>query len=257
MSLRCLLLRVKDHRAIRATVDHQLSHNVIQPRGLELQLSYDVRTQHTGIDPLLFLDFRAGRRMIAAQSKGKTVLNLFAYTCGIGLVAAKAGCKRVLNVDFSHQALSIGQDNAQYNGIDETCFQTLREDVIPVIRQFAGLGIKGRARKRSYTRLAEQQFDIVVLDPPRRAKSPFGMVDVVNDYQSLFKPALLATKTNGNLLVTNNVASVSWKDWSRILQRCADKIGRTIHLTQITPEADFPSPDQRWPLKMAWVDVAS
>ena len=83
------------------------------------------------------------------------------------------------------------------------------------------------------------------------------MVDVVNDYQSLFKPALLATKTNGNLLVTNNVASVSWKDWSHILQRCAHKIGRVIHLTQITPEADFPSPDQQWPLKMAWIDVTS
>ncbi len=56
-------------------------------RGRELGLHYDVRPRHRGQDPLLFLDLRAGRRRLLQRSEGCTVLNLFSYTCGIGVAA--------------------------------------------------------------------------------------------------------------------------------------------------------------------------
>ena len=68
---------------------------------MELGIRYTVDPIHKGIDPLLFLDFRAGRRRILRESSDQTVLNLFSYTCGIGVAAAKGGAKRVVNVDFS------------------------------------------------------------------------------------------------------------------------------------------------------------
>ena len=125
-----------------------------------------------------------------------------------------------------------------------------------MLRQLSGLGIKGRARKRSFKRMRPEQFDIVVLDPPRRAKSPFGAVDTVNDYQSLLKPALLCTKPAGKLLITNNVASVNRSHWQELVQRCAIKAGRPIQQWDwIEPETDFPSPDQQPPLKLAWISL--
>ena len=83
------------------------------------------------------------------------------------------------------------------------------------------------------------------------SKSPFGKVDTVNDYPSLFKPALLCTKPGGWLLATNNVASVDEKHWIAQLQRSATKAGVTLSkIVTLRPEKDFPSPDQKWPLKI-------
>jgi len=97
---------------------------------------------------------------------------------------------------------------------------------------------------------------VVVLDPPPWAKSAFGAVDIVRDYQSIFKPALMATKEGGHMLVTNNVASVQLDDWLRVIERCATKVGRPLaDIEIVAPEDDFPSPDHCPPLKMAWITV--
>lgn len=222
----------------------------------ELGIQFRVDPVHRGIDPLLFLDFRRGRQHIREQAKDKKVLNLFSYTCGIGVAAALGGAKQVLNVDFANHALSIGKANAELNGLSDPQFQTLQDDAMLVLRQFSGLGIKGKAKRRQYTKRSARLFDIVVLDPPRRAKSPFGAVDTVNDYQSLFKPALMCTKTGGQMLVTNNVASVDLDTWLESLRRCALKTGREIESVEVLePDVDFPSIDGQHPLKMAWLSV--
>lgn len=235
------------------------------PIGHELGLTHDVRPRHRGQDPFLFLDFRAGRRWVKAESRGRSVLNLFAYTCGVGVAALAGGARQVVNVDFSDTALAIGRANAERNakaadadaGADAATlgqrFVTIVDDVIPVMRQFAGLPMPTRGKRaRFFTRRAPQKFDIVVLDPPRWAKGDFGAVDVVRDYASLFKPALLATAAGGVLLATNHVPEVALQDWLGSLERVAIKAGCPLaSLEVISPEDDFPSPDGRPPLKMA------
>ena len=97
---------------------------------------------------------------------------------------------------------------------------------------------------------------LVFLDPPRYAKSPFGVVDLVNDYASVFKPALLCTTAGGTLICTNNVADVKRDAWLDQLQRSATKAGRPIReMEWIMPEADFPSSDGQPPLKIALLRV--
>ena len=225
--------------------------------GSELALQYDVRPRHRGRDPLLFLDLRSGRRALLQRASGCEVLNLFAYTCGMGLAVAKGGAAQVVNIDFAASALSIGKRNAALNDIAPDRFVTVQADVLPTLRQLAGLGVKGRAsRRRSFERFSARQFDLVLLDPPAWAKGPFGAVDVVRDYSSLFKPALLATRPGGAMLVTNNSARVDWDVWVDLLKRSARKAGRPLRdLERILPEEDFPSPDGKPPLKVAWLQV--
>ena len=67
----------------------------------ELGVKYWVQARHDGQDPWLFLDLRAARRRVMAEAEGKSVLNVFAYTCGVGIAAAKAGARHVVNVDFA------------------------------------------------------------------------------------------------------------------------------------------------------------
>lgn len=231
------------------------------PLGHELGLAYDVRPRHRGQDPLLFLDLRAGRRWIKGAAPGKDVLNLFAYTCGIGVAALAGGARQVVNVDFAESALAVGRANAAHAVADvatlEERFVTIVDDVIPVVRQLAGLGLPTRGKRaRAFTRRPPRQFDLVVLDPPRWAKGRYGAVDVVRDYPSLFKPALLATAPGGVVLATNHVPSVALADWLAVLERTAAKAGRPLTgLETLTPEADFPSPDGKHPLKIALAHV--
>lgn len=220
----------------------------------ELGVRYLVKGDQRGQDPYLFLDMRATRRHILANSRGLSVLNLFAYTCSLGLCAAVGGASEVWNIDFAQSALDVGKINLAENDIIDSAHQFIREDFFPAVRQLAGLPIKGRGRRKRFRKFTPRTFDMVLLDPPRWATSTFGAVDLVRDYQSVFKPALLVTKPGGTLICTNHVPSVSLTDWLELLQRCAKKNNIEIEIPHIiTPEADFPSPDGQHPLKIAVV----
>lgn len=250
------LTPVWNDRKNRGKVEHQkVSELASKVLGTELGVTYNVNPIHEGIDPLLFLDFRVGRRWVKENAKGLRVLNLFSYTCGIGVSAMVGGAKSVLNVDFSKRALNVGMDNADLNGVNSKRFRCLHEDFFPVILQLSGKGVRGRAARRSYKHMGAQRFDLVVLDPPRLSKSAFGKVDLVNDYSSLFKPALLCVEDGGHCLATNNVASVDEPEWHARLVRCAEKAERPVKsIVSLTPEEDFPSPDNKPPLKIALIE---
>jgi 23S rRNA (cytosine1962-C5)-methyltransferase len=240
---------------------YDASPGALEPgEGRELGLRYRVQAHHRGEDPLLFLDLRAGRRWVRANAAGAAVLNLFAYTCGVGVAAAAGGAAEVLNVDFSERALAVGRENAALNpeAVSGTRFEVARADVIPTLRQLAGLPIKGRAARRPYRRFEARRFELVVLDPPTWATSPFGAVDLVRDYPALFKPALLACAPGGRVLATNHVSTVAMEDWLATLRRAAEKAGRPLSgIEVLAPEEDFPSPDGRHPLKIAICEVGA
>jgi len=219
--------------------------------GHEWGLAYRVRGRHAGQDPLLFLDLRNARGWVKAHSAGKRVLNLFAYTCGVGLAAAAGGAREVVNLDFADGNLAVGRENGLLNP-DLLPMQFIQSDYFPAIRQLAGLPIAQRRGQQlpSYPRLAPRQFDLVFLDPPAWAKSAFGTVDLLRDYQSLLKPAILATAADGVLICCNNLAKVALADWREQVLRCAEKLGRPVRDCQVlAPAADFPSSDGQPPLK--------
>jgi 23S rRNA (cytosine1962-C5)-methyltransferase len=219
--------------------------------GHEWGLNYRVRGRHAGQDPLLFLDLRNTRGWVKDHSKNKSVLNLFAYTCGVGLSAAAGGAREVCNLDFAEGNLAVGRENGQLNPQLPT-MEFIQSDYFPAIRQLAGLPISQRRGQKlpSYQRLEQRQYDLVLLDPPAWAKSAFGTVDLLRDYQSLLKPALLTTADNGVLICCNNLAKVSMDDWREQVLRCAEKAGRPVReCTVMKPGADFPSMDQQPPLK--------
>ena len=224
-----------------------------QAVGIERGVKFDVRPRHRGKDPLLFLDFRVARTWVR-QRAAASVLNLYAYTCGIGVAAAVGGASRVLNVDFASSALAVGTTNAELNDVQ---MEQLESDVFPAVRQLAGLGVGGRkGRRPPYKALDRESFEVVVLDPPRWAKTPWGAVDVVRDYASLFKPALLAVADGGSILATNHVPAVPLDSWLDGLKRTAAKAGRPLKDVELLePEADFPSFDGQPPLKIAVCSV--
>ncbi|MEE4156683.1 class I SAM-dependent methyltransferase [Pseudomonas viridiflava] len=231
------------YKADDAALEDQVGH--------EWGLNYRVRGRHAGQDPLLFLDLRNTRGWVKAHSAGKSVLNLFAYTCGVGLSAAAGGASEVCNLDFAEGNLAVGRENGALNPQLPT-MQFIHSDYFPAIRQLAGLPVSARRSQKlpEYIKLQPRQYDLVLLDPPAWAKSAFGTVDLLRDYQSLLKPALLSTADDGVLICCNNLAKVSMEDWREQVLRCATKAGRPVREWQVMkPAEDFPSMDNQPPLK--------
>jgi len=221
----------------------------------EFGVAYAIRARHRGQDPWLFLDLRAGRRHVADMARDRTVLNLFAYTGSAGICAAVHGAREVWNVDFARSSLDVARRHAELNAIASGIVRDVHEDVLPVLRQLAGLAVKGRGSSRTFLRCEPRAFDLVVLDPPAWSKGPFGAVDVENDYPSLFKPALLACASRGRVIATNHVARVSADAWRATLSRTAEKCGRPLSaLAILQPDADFPGDPPALKIAIARVD---
>ncbi|MFN3436071.1 MAG: class I SAM-dependent methyltransferase [Acidovorax sp.] len=129
----------------------------------------------------LFLDMAEGRRWVRdfAEARrgdryGLKVLNLFAYTCAFSVVALRAGARQVVNVDMSHGAIGVGQQNHQLNGIT-TGAAFLPHDI------FSSWGKINRSGP----------YGLVVVDPPSYQKGSFV---ATKDYARLMRrlPDLLA-----------------------------------------------------------------
>jgi 23S rRNA (cytosine1962-C5)-methyltransferase len=259
------LVPVWNHRGGARTARDFARFHAVDPAaeafhtGHEVRLRLAVRARHRGLDPLHFLDFRMVRRWLQEHAAGAEVLNLFSYTCSAGVAAAVGGASRVLDVDFAASALDVGARNARLNKVPASVSERLQSDFFVAARQLAGLPVKGRAaRRRRWMRVQPRQFDITVLDPPTFARSPFGTVDLVRDYPSVLKPALLATRPGGTVLAANHVSTVPWADFEKVVRRCAEKAGRPVsHVERLLPESDFPSPDGQPPLKVALLRLAA
>ncbi len=129
----------------------------------------------------LFLDMAQGRRWVRefAEARredryGLKVLNLFAYTCAFSVVALQAGAKQVVNVDMSHGAIGVGQQNHQLNGITSGV-TFLPHDI------FSSWGKINRSGP----------YGLVIVDPPSYQKGSFV---ATKDYARLMRrlPDLLA-----------------------------------------------------------------
>ena len=125
----------------------------------------------------LFLDMAEGRRWVRAQVAAQPrmkVLNLFAYTCAFSVVALQAGARHVLNVDMSHGAIAIGQQNHQLNGLS-TGASFLPHDIFSTWGKITRAGA----------------YDLIIVDPPSYQKGSFI---ATKDYARLMRrlPDLLA-----------------------------------------------------------------
>lgn len=129
----------------------------------------------------LFLDMAQGREWVrtfvrnyGADQPRLKVLNLFAYTCAFSVVALQAGAKQVVNVDMSHGAMAIGQQNHPINGIT-TGATFLMHDIFKTWGKITRSG----------------PYGLVIVDPPSYQKGSFI---ATKDYAKLMRrlPELLA-----------------------------------------------------------------
>ncbi len=126
---------------------------VISESGVRMEV--DIVAGHkTGF----YLDQRDNRLLLRQLAHGRRVLNCFCYTGGFSLQALAGGAASVLSLDSSVPALAAAAPNLALNPELAAGRALWREaDVFSELRALA---------------LAGEQFDLVVLDPPKFAPSP-------------------------------------------------------------------------------------
>lgn len=135
-------------------------------------------------NPGLFLDMKNGKKWIKENSKGKSVLNLFSYTCSVSVYALAAGAKSVLNVDQKKTFLNVGRENHRLNELDKHA-EFRNWDVKKSINQ---IGKKG-------------PFDIIFCDPPSNQGKSFYYK---NDYRKIINKASKLLETGGYFVACLN-----------------------------------------------------
>ncbi|MFO1488983.1 MAG: class I SAM-dependent methyltransferase [Verrucomicrobiota bacterium] len=200
----------------------------ILENGVRFELSFQ-----EGYSVGLFLDQRDNRRRflsghVAADFPlaAAEVLNVFAYTCGFSVCAARAGA-RVTSLDLSKKYLEWGRRNFLLNDLDPGAHDFIFGDAFDWLRR---LQKKGR------------RFDVIVLDPPTFSQSKeHGAFRVEKDFGKLVTAAVPLLNPGGVLLASTNAAEWYPEDFLGAVEMSARQSGRKILQEHYVPQPpDFP-----------------
>ncbi len=150
----------------------------------ENNISFEVdliNGQKTGF----FLDQRDSRNYLGEISKDRSVLNLFCYTGGFSLYALQNVASKIISVDSSESATAMLDKNIQKLAKElniKANHQTITSDC------------------REFLKNNDEQFDIVVLDPPALVKKRQALSKGLSYYSLLQNLALPKVKQGGFLL---------------------------------------------------------
>ncbi len=183
------------------------------------------------LDTGLFLDHRITRARVRDEAKGKSFLNLFAYTGAFTVYAAAGGARSTTTVDLSNTYCAWAEDNLALNGFFGSAHQIVRADV----RHWLGRAQEQRLR-----------FDLCVLDPPSfsASKKMSGAFDVQRDHPKLMRQVLSVMSPGGVLYFSTNFQGFEMR---------ADLSGHAVEeITDATTPDDFRTrPHRCWRIEVA------
>jgi 23S rRNA (cytosine1962-C5)-methyltransferase len=187
-----------------------------------------------GLSTGVFLDQRANRWRVREMAKGKSLLNLFSYTCAFTVAAAVGGATRTVSVDAAAVQLERGRKNLAHAGLLEG-----RDHAFVADDATSWLGRAARKGER---------FDLVVLDPPsysttKKARKGAGGGRFVadRDYVDLAAAAIAVVAPGGTLVACTNHRGISPLKFRRILFDAARAAKRDVTRMRDMPEPpDFP-----------------
>jgi 23S rRNA (cytosine1962-C5)-methyltransferase len=193
---------------------------VIREHGLVYEVDL-----HAGQKTGFYLDQRENRRVAAGYLRDRRVLDLFCYTGGFAMTAAKlGGAREVLGIDSSKKAIAQARRNTELNGLATVTFD---------------VGDGFQALDALLDR--SERFEAVILDPPKFARGKRGVNAALMAYHRLNRAAVELLVPGGILVTCSCTGSVSREDFLLMLSGVAQKSGRDLRvLEQRGAAADHP-----------------
>ncbi len=172
-----------------------------------------------------YLDQRENRQAVARYARGRKVLDMFCYSGGFSLACAMNGhASKVLAVDSSAKATALAKANADLNGATTISVETA-----------------DAFKKLDVLKSSGQSFGMIILDPPKFARSRASLEEAIRAYHRINRLAVDLSEPGG-ILVTNSCSgAVSRDDFLMMLAGVAQRSARTIQLLEVNGAgADHP-----------------
>ncbi|OOH88713.1 23S rRNA (guanine(2445)-N(2))/(guanine(2069)-N(7))-methyltransferase [Pasteurellaceae bacterium 15-036681] len=140
------------------------------------------------LDTGLFLDHRLTRKMVGQMAKGKTFLNLFAYTGSATIHAALNGAKSTTTVDMSNTYLNWAEQNLELNDLGGRNHRLFQADCLQWLAE------------------CRERFELIFVDPPTfsNSKRMENSWDVQRDHIELMKQLKRILTADGTIVFSNN-----------------------------------------------------
>jgi len=180
----------------------------------------DVREgQKTGF----FIDQRDNRNLLSAYCTGKKVLNVFCYTGGFSVYAARHNASLVHSVDSSAPAVGMTDKNIALNEIPAGIHRSFCTDAF------------------SYLKDIKDQYDLIILDPPAFAKHQDALKNALQAYKRINQAAIEQLRPGGILFTFSCSQVVSKENFRKSVFAAAANARRSATiLHQLTQPPDHP-----------------
>jgi 23S rRNA (cytosine1962-C5)-methyltransferase len=190
----------------------------IMENGLRFEIDV-VSGQKTGF----FLDQRVNREIIGPLSRDAIVLNCFAYTAAFSVYCAEGGAKKVISLDISKAACMAARKNLHLNWFSIENYPVLETDVF------------------TYLRNTQENFNIIILDPPAFAKTKKDVTKASRGYKEINLQAFKHL-TRGGMLATFSCSNFIDEDlFYKIVLGAARDAGADLQLlTRLEAGPDHP-----------------
>lgn len=200
-------------KALEASISDVATEN-----GLKFHVDW-LKGQKTGF----FVDQRENRALVEKFSKGRKVLNMFCYTGGFSFYAMRGGAELVHSVDVSQQAINFTNNNVELNYPGDPRHEAICEDAF------------------HYLDRMDQEYDLIILDPPAFAKHRKVLHNALQGYRRLNAKAFERIKPGGILFTFSCSQVVTKEDFRCAVFSAAAQSGRRVRiLHQLHQPADHP-----------------
>ena len=160
-----------------------------------------------------YLDQRDNRQAAARLATGRRVLDMFCYSGGFSIACVKAGAASVLAVDGSAKATALAEANAGLNGAANITVETA--DAFKKLDALAAAG---------------ERFGMVILDPPKFARSRSTHDEALRAYHRINRQGVDLLETGGILVTCSCSGAVTRDDFLMMLSGVAQRSGRSISM---------------------------
>lgn len=190
--------------------------NEVAENGLKFMVEWE-KGQKTGF----FIDQRENRDLVRTLANGKKVLNTFCYTGGFSVAAYAGGALSVASIDSSESAIELCRSNLILNGFsDANC---VAEDTLQYIKSM------------------EEQFDMIILDPPAYAKNIKAKHNAVQGYKRLNAEAIKKIAPGGLLFTFSCSGVITRGLFENTIVAAAISVGRNARiLYHLSQPSDHP-----------------
>jgi 23S rRNA (cytosine1962-C5)-methyltransferase len=158
-----------------------------------------------------FFDQCDNRGFVAGLAQGARVIDLYCYSGGFAVAAARAGAASVTGLDRSEGALALAVAAAERNGVAGTC-EFRRAEVFAEAASLAAAG---------------ERFDVVIADPPAFARSKRDAPAALRGYRKLARLASALATPGGYVFLASCSYNVGAAEFAEAARRGLADAGRT------------------------------